>query len=178
MHAPPIRSRPVELVLFFGPPGCGKTQLARSQFEDSYFLPIGKNLWFTPSAHGARHVVLDDFKANLSLSDALRLFDRYPLEVEIKGGHIWFYPETFIVTTNLSPHLWYNYQERDQQKEALFRRFSAAYRFYKNPEGVPRPVEIDIFNARHFSPDYIPGVPQYDVVWSREEQRFIDVEFL
>lgn len=175
MHPPAPRAQPVEVVLFFGPPGCGKTELARSQFPDSYFLPIGKNLWFTMFASGAKHVVIDDFKANLALTDLLRLLDRYPLEVEVKGSHLWFYPETIIVTTNKSPHHWYIYNDRDYEKEALFRRFSSAFRFYKNDEKVPRPVEIDINNSFHFSEEYVAGVRQTKQVWSVMSKDFITV---
>lgn len=147
---------PTEVILFFGPPGCGKTEFARAQFPDSYILPIGKNLWFTISAVGAKHIIIDDFKKNLYLTDLLRLLDRYPLEVELKGGHIWFYPETIILTTNNDPHGWYEYNDRHHEKQALFRRFNSAYRFYKNEAKIPTPFEIDIYNPSHFADGYYP----------------------
>lgn len=151
---PPVRKEPVEVFLFYGPPGCGKTELAQAQFPDTYRLPIGKNLWFTPRAINAKHILIDDFKSNLQLCDFLQLLDNNPIEVERKGGHMWFCPLTIIITSNRSPHYWYDYSTRDYEKEALFRRFTGCYRFSKNPQKIPKPVEIDIYDERDFAPEW------------------------
>lgn len=160
---PPTRTTPLEIILFYGAPGCGKTELATSQFPNTYRLPIGKDFWLTPYAIGKKHILIDDFKANLGLADLLQILDKNPVEVPRKGNFVWWCPDTIIITTNRSPHDWYNYNTRDFEKEALFRRFSACYRFAKNPERIPRPVEIDIHDARDFLPEWpriIPTVQQ------------------
>lgn len=162
---PPTRKDKVEVYLFFGPPGCGKTELTHLQFKDTYRLPIGKNLWFTPSACNAKHILIDDFKSNLALADLLQLLDNNPIEVERKGNHLWFCPDTIIITSNKSPHNWYDFNHRDYEKEALFRRFDngGVFRFAKNLERVPKPVEIDIHDERNFAHDWpriIPTVQQ------------------
>lgn len=142
---------PKEVYLFYGPPGCGKTELALAQFKDSYRMPIGKGFWFTPTALNAKHVVIDDFKSNISLCDLLQLLDVYPIEVEVKGGHLWWSPETLIITTNRSPHDWYDFSTRDFEKQALFRRFTGMFRFSKNDEKIPKPIEIeDMYNPQAF----------------------------
>lgn len=150
-----------EVYLFFGQPGCGKTELAKKQHPDYYRLPLGKNFWLTPSAQGKKHIIIDDFKSNVSLADLLQMLDNDPVEVEKKGAFIWWFPDTIIITTNKSPHNWYNYNSRDYEKEALFRRFEngGCYRFYKNAERVPTPIEIDINNPIHFEAEFDPRKP-------------------
>lgn len=56
-----------------------------------------------------------------------------------------------IITTNRSPWDWYVYNDRDWEREALFRRFTGCYKFEKNAEGVPRPVEVDINDRASFA---------------------------
>lgn len=156
---PPVRTTPLEVHLFYGPPGTGKTELALSQFPDSYRLPIGKNFWLTPAALRAKHIVIDDFKSNIQLCDFLQLLDAYPLEAERKGAHLWWCPETIIISSNRSIHDWYDYNTRDFEKEALLRRFHFCWRFEKNSDKVPRPIEIDIHDIRSFTAPIPPPIP-------------------
>jgi len=139
---PPKRVVPLEVVLFFGEPGTGKTELAMDQFEDTYRLPIGKQFWLTPMACGKKHILIDEFKSNLSLTDLLQMLDKYPVEVPQKGSFLWWCPETIIITTNRSPWNWYQYEARDKEREALFRRIHFCYKFEKNPEKIPKPFQL------------------------------------
>jgi len=100
---------------------------------------------------GKKFVIIEDFKSNLGLKDLLNLLDVYPIEVPIKGGFTWWLPDIIVVTTNRSPHDWYAYNDRDDEKEAVFRRFTGgAYRFDKNRLGAPAPVEVDIRDPTKF----------------------------
>lgn len=151
----PERTHPLEVFLFYGPSGTGKSQFARQQAKLGgylpYVLPIGKDFWLTPSMVGKNFVIIEDFKSNLSLKDLLNLLDVYPIEVPIKGGFTWWVPHIIVVTTNRSPHDWYAYNDRDDEKQAVFRRFTGgAYRFDKNRLGTPAPVEMDINDASKF----------------------------
>lgn len=116
-----------------------------------YVLPIGKDFWLTPAIVGKNFVIIEDFKSNLGLKDLLNLLDVYPIEVPIKGGFTWWIPHIIVVTTNRSPHDWYAYNDRDDEKEAVFRRFTGgAYRFDKTLLKQPQPIEVDIRNPAHF----------------------------
>lgn len=157
----PERTSPLEVVLFFGEPGAGKTQFAIQQLGPRYYrLPLSDAFWLTPSCLGKKFILLDEFRANMKLANLLQLLDVYPIEVANKGGFLWWLPEIIVITTNISPHDWYDYNGRFMEKEALFRRFTACYRFYKNAERIPRPVEIDIFNPADFSYDPVATVNQ------------------
>lgn len=164
---PPDRSGPLEVVLFYGEPGAGKTEFAIQQLGvDYYRLPLSDNFWLTPAVAGKKMILLDEFRANMKLAMLLQLLDKYPIEVAKKGGFTWWMPDVIVITTNISPWNWYDYNNRDMEREALFRRFTACYRFFKNPERVPRPVEIDIENPADFSYAPVPRILQNNLVLS------------
>ena len=153
-QAEPERTTPLEVFLFWGPSGCGKSEFARQQARLGgylpYVLPIGKDFWLTPAMCGKKYVIIEDFKSNLGLKDLLNLLDKYPVEVPIKGGFAWWMPDIVVITTNRSPHDWYNYNDRDDEKTAVFRRITGAYKFDRNPEKIPKPIEVDIYNPSNF----------------------------
>lgn len=162
-HVAPVRKAPLEIYLFFGEPGTGKTDFAYEQLgDDLYRLPVSADLWFTPSLANKTKILLDEFRANTKLWILLQLFDKRPIEVANKGGFLWYCPEVIVITTNRSPWDWYNYVARDKEREALFRRFTGCYRFEKNDEKIPCPREVDINNRRAFlyedDPDYGPDM--------------------
>lgn len=158
--SPPRRKEPLEIYLFFGEPGTGKTETATAQLGfDYYRMPISDKLWFTPRFEGKTQILLDEFRANTKLHLLLQLLDKNPLEVENKGGFIWWQPECIIITTNKSPWTWFNYNARDFERRALFRRFKAVYRFDKTEDEKPAPYLIDINDQQAFSypdPDEVP----------------------
>lgn len=59
-------------------------------------------------------------------------------------------PDVIVITTNKSPWDWYNYNDRDDERQAVFRRVTGCYRFDKSPDGKPSPKEVDIENANAF----------------------------
>jgi hypothetical protein len=85
----PERTTPLEVFIFYGEPGSGKTEFARSQAKAAgykpYVLPIGKDFWITPAMCGKKYVIIEDFKSNIGLKDLLNLLDKYPIEVPMKG---------------------------------------------------------------------------------------------
>ncbi|QMW69037.1 replication-associated protein [Crucivirus-534] len=153
------RTTPLEVYLFYGPPGTGKTDFAYEQGIAAgytpYELPLGKDFWLTGDAFGKKYIILDEFKANLTLKDLLKLLDKRPQKAPIKGGFVHWMPDIIVITTNVSPWKWYTYNDRDFEREALFRRIHGCYAFKKNAEGIPKPEIMDIHNAKEFE-DMMP----------------------
>ena len=71
------------------------------------------------------------------LVQLLRLLDRYPLQVRVKGGFVWWSPKRVIITTNTDPNKWYEWGDRKLLKEALFRRLGPQYWVCKERYGAP-----------------------------------------
>lgn len=89
-----------------GSTGCGKSKAAfdfagrRSDLVDEYawVAPGGGGKWFD-GYWGQELAIFDDLRAeDYKFNLLLRIFDRYPLQLEIKGGMCWWNPEFIIVT--------------------------------------------------------------------------------
>jgi hypothetical protein len=125
---------PLKVWVFFGGAGVGKSWNARALFPDIYDIPISDSgkLWFTTRGSNAREILLEDFDgatSKLPLKVFNRLLDPYPMEVEKKNGHIWYCPAVLVITTNVPPSQWYNYDSRQDVKRQVFRRITAVYDF-------------------------------------------------
>ncbi len=132
---PASRSK-VDCILLYGPPGCGKTRSVYCAYEDKdtfYRVPFlnSKTLWFD-GLESHEVILFDDFAgaaSHIPLVSALQLFDRYPLAVPNKGGFVWLRPKRIIVTTNVHPSHWYDFNGRANQYLALKRRFTQVIEF-------------------------------------------------
>lgn len=125
---PPIRKHELKVTLFVGPPGTGKTRKAYDMYPSIYALPVGKDLWFN-AYQGQREVLIDDFAGNVGLTQLLQILDRYPVQVPIKGGFVWWCPDVIIITSNMDIDLWYDYTSRAESCAALKRRIHEVERF-------------------------------------------------
>lgn len=117
------------LDLYFGAPGCGKSRLADHLYPDAFRKNAGK--WY--DGYGAQQqLILDDFDADfMPIGDLLRLVDRYPLRVEIKGGSTPMVANTFIITSNHLPSEWYPHASA-QRLDAIYRRIRHVVCFHEN----------------------------------------------
>ncbi len=122
---PPERKVDLKVILNYGSTGTGKTRFAYDNYPMLFALPLSStSMWFDGyDMH--KVVLLDDFagrSSKVSLNYTLRLLDRYAVQVPVKGGYSWWLPELIIITTNVHPNDWYDWQGREHQYEALLRR--------------------------------------------------------
>lgn len=108
------------VTVFWGPTGTGKTRRAwELGGMDAY--PKVPNTKFWDGYQGQKVVIIDEFRGDISISNLLRWFDRYPVLVEIKGSSTILCAETVYITSNLSPREWY--RDLDEATvDALLRR--------------------------------------------------------
>lgn len=119
----PQRPSPPQIWVLWGKTGSGKTRRVW-EFAD------GDKLWIHPGERwfdgydGQPAVLFDDFDGSwFKLGYLLRLTDRYPMTVPVKGGHSWWAPKTIYFTSNLKPDDWYP-KGNDEHRRALRRRLT------------------------------------------------------
>lgn len=107
--------REVEVIVYWGPPGTGKSFMAHRELEaiekpDNFFvvpMPKGSGLYFD-GYMGQENVLIDEMRGSrMPHQDLLRLLDRYPTTVPIHGGLVDWRPKKIILTSNHHPFDWY-----------------------------------------------------------------------
>ena len=84
-----------------GSSGVGKTRLAHELEPDAY-LKNGTKWW--DGYEGQEAVIMDDWRPDsMQFEELLRVLDRYPHQVEVKGGTRWLEANRFILTSIKSP---------------------------------------------------------------------------
>lgn len=94
--------------VYWGRTGTGKTRTVFDSFTDVYRVsPQERVKWFN-GYRGQKVALFDDFSTSqMDISMFLQITDRYPLDLETKGGFIEWKPEVIIFTSNSNPRDWY-----------------------------------------------------------------------
>lgn len=102
---PKDRQEP-RVLAFVGPTGTGKSRKAMELGgADAYWKSPG-NWWDGYDRQGT--IILDDFYGWIQYAEFLRLLDRYPFQVQTKGGTRWMVADLIIITSNKLPGDWYS----------------------------------------------------------------------
>jgi hypothetical protein len=129
------RNWQMEVFVYWGDPGTGKTRkvYASEKFEDIYELSgtnvTGGAIWFDGYC-GEPVLLIDDFYGWIKLSFLLRLLDRYPLRLPIKGGFSECGFRRVYITSNKHMDEWYDWCKfGERMKGALERRITTTTKF-------------------------------------------------
>lgn len=154
-----------EVVLLYGPPGSGKTRFVEDKYNGKYWTnPIGTGFKWFDGLDRDEIVCFDDFggaASHVRVDSMLRLLDRLPVRVGVKGSFRYFNPRVIYITSNMHPRLWWPWVNREVHYAALARRFTGVRIF-----SVGKPTE-DVDVKKFFTdwsdwcddPNYDDGEP-------------------
>lgn len=112
------------VIVYWGPTGAGKTRAVYDNLpspESIYVHPGGP--WF--DGYDSQPIVLfDDFGGSeFKLTYLLKLLDRYPMRVPVKGGFVSWCPQEIYITSNHAPVSWFP-NAKEEHVRALMRRIT------------------------------------------------------
>lgn len=110
---------------YWGTTGSGKSRLAHILTRYRAYIAVDNSGQWFDGYRGEKDVIFDDFSPDDLLGRGLflRLFDRYPLRVAVKGGFVNWQPRRVFITSNYSPETLYS------GDEAVFRRITDTIQF-------------------------------------------------
>lgn len=134
----PTRDWAPEVKWFYGSTGTGKTRTAYEEAGPAaYFKPMDTPFW--EGYTGQENVILDDLRpGSFSFDQLLRVLDRYPLTVNIKGSSCSFAAKRIWITAPLCPReLFINHKTGEvfEHIEQLERRINEQRMFGAKDEG-------------------------------------------
>jgi hypothetical protein len=104
-----VRSKPRDarvvptVYWYFGPTGVGKSRKAFELFPEAYIKM--NNQWWDGYI-GQSVVIIDDYRPSLcTFQEFLRILDRYPMRVQVKGSSCELSATTFVITTTSRPEI-------------------------------------------------------------------------
>lgn len=114
------------VIVYHGNTGLGKTRAVVDNSTDLW--PYASDGWFD-GYDQHQQVIFDDFSGSeFKLNFLLKLLDRYPMQVKIKGGFVNWAPQEIYITSNLAPEEWFP-RAHDEHVRALFRRIDHIVNF-------------------------------------------------
>lgn len=96
-----------KLRIYVGATRTGKSLAACQEFPNAYWLSEGTTRPWYDGYAGERCIIVDEFRSWMKYTELLRLTDRYPFQLQTKGGTVPCIVDTVCMTSNLYPHEWY-----------------------------------------------------------------------
>jgi DNA polymerase III delta prime subunit len=193
------RSKPAPKVYWLcGATGTGKTSsafaIARSVFGDSQTWISSTNLEWYDNSGGKRAVIIDDLRSyTIRFNFLLRLTDKYPLEVPVKGGFTSWKPDVIFITTPHQPDITTFPKKQSlnglEDIKQLLRRITRVFDFTDRTTLIPG-VDPDPRISRNYARTVADELaeecrthfghlcPQAKIPWTIEYDPISDVSFM
>ena len=112
VHPVAERMFKTETYYYWGPPGTGKSRRALEEAQKTddgtiYYKPRG--LWWDGYKQQTS-VIIDDFYGWIKYDEMLKIMDRYPYKVQIKGGFEEFTSKKIFITSNVDTCSLYKFE--------------------------------------------------------------------
>lgn len=121
---PEPRDFKTQVYVFYGSPGAGKSRMAtRLSGDQAFYLTrgIGGAVWWD-GYEGHKDVIIDEFYGWLGYDFMLRLLDRYPMRVQVKGGTREFVSKRIFITSNKPWNEWYKFSDNPNMVSGTLER--------------------------------------------------------
>lgn len=151
----PKRTWKTEVIVLFGKTDVGKSRIAWETFPDAYGKSA-EHTWWDGYA-GEETVIIDDYEGEFDFRYLLRLLDRYPLQIQVKGGMTQFNSYRIVITSNRHPEEWYAMNSRVNHDDikAMKRRITRCMHLFRNPDTSLVDC-VELFNNKN-SVDEVAG---------------------
>lgn len=122
--------------IYWGDSGTGKTRKAIEDNPDAYIVtkPNGNNTLWYDGYTGQTTLIYDEFYGWASYDHILRICDRYPLKVQIKGGFVEMRATKIIFTSNKPYTDWWPNVNDKSAFERRIKEFGKITHFAKMEE--------------------------------------------
>lgn len=116
------RTEKPEIYIFWGNAGTGKTRTAYENHEPHEIYFKDNTKWWD-SYEQQKVIIMDEFDWSWSREYILRVLDRYPMKVEIKGGSVELNSPIIYITCNIDPKSWCHWDEAIERRIKEIRHF-------------------------------------------------------
>lgn len=133
LSVPRKAATPPSIDIYWGDSGTGKTKKAIEESPDAFILtkPNGNNCVWFDGYTGQSTIIFDEFYGWVPYDLLLRICDRYPLKLQIKGGFVECSATKFIFTSNKKWEDWYPNIDDKSALERRIREFGKVTHFVK-----------------------------------------------
>lgn len=130
------RAWETKCIVLWGQTGTGKTATAIANGATPIMIDKGG---FWHNYNGEDTVLIDEFDPSIMSRELfLQITDRYPMQINIKGGSRNWKPKTIYFTSNHNPRQWYT---KDGEQDAAVRRRLTTITHLTDPFRMPVEVE-------------------------------------
>ncbi len=106
VNVQPQRTTKTKVIWIYGTTGTGKSHYAHEHYPHAYYKNLEESFW--ENYNGQEAIILEDLRPHhMRLSTLLRLMDKYPMQVKVKGASAQFRSEVVIVTSDRHPRDFY-----------------------------------------------------------------------